>query len=81
VNRELQAGDVNLRAGELLRLPRPHAIEVTCESGRLWITEDARDEDVWLRPGERACLRGAGLVLIEAIGFSRVRVSQESACA
>ena len=73
--------DVVLRPGELLRLAQPHAIEVTCESGRLWITEDARNEDVWLRPGESTCLRGAGLVLIEAIGSSRMRVSPEAACA
>ena len=78
---DLSARDVPLRPGELLRLAQPHAIEVTCESGRLWITEDARNEDVWLRPGERACLRGAGLVLIEAVGSSRMRLSREPASA
>ncbi|HXN16600.1 MAG TPA: DUF2917 domain-containing protein [Usitatibacter sp.] len=48
---KLDALEIALGAGELLRLDGPRGYEVQCESGQLWITEEAHPEDVWLAPG------------------------------
>lgn len=39
---------VELPAGKLLKLEGPRGLQVTCEAGHLWITEEAQPEDVWL---------------------------------
>ena len=65
----------SLAAGELLRLEHARGVRVCVQSGMLWITEEARNEDVWLRAGEHASLRGEGLALLEAIGHVNVRLS------
>ncbi len=64
-----------LAAGELLRLEAPEALEVRCESGRLWITETDRPDDVWLRAGESALLRGEGAVVLEAVEGARLSLA------
>ena len=65
---------LELERGQMARLRDAGPLEVRCESGRVWITEDARAADVWLREGERATLRGRGLALIEAIQAARLRL-------
>ena len=42
-----------LPAGQLLRLESPRGLRVTCESGHLWITEEAQPDDVWLAAGQK----------------------------
>lgn len=64
-----------LDKGELLRLEAPHGVEVVCESGRLWITEEAHSRDVWLRAGESFLLRSCGLAILEADRPTRVRLN------
>jgi len=44
---------VRLAAGEVLRIPAPRGLEVACEAGHLWITEEGMPDDVWLGPGQR----------------------------
>ena len=63
-----------LPAGELLRLESPRGLRVTCESGHLWITEEAQPEDVWLAAGQKVWLVGDGLAVLEAKGDARVRI-------
>lgn len=65
---------IALRAGELLRLDAARGVEVEVEAGRVWITEEARGEDVWLGAGQRVRLGGRGLALVEAQHASRVRL-------
>jgi hypothetical protein len=67
---------VRLAAGELLTLEQPRGVEVMVEAGRLWITEESRSEDIWLEPGQRACLAGDGLAVIEAMNASRVCIGR-----
>lgn len=69
------AFDLALAPGELLRLDAAHAVEVRCDAGRLWITEEAQPRDVWLRAGERATLAGCGVTLVEATEASRLRIA------
>ena len=63
-----------LEAGELLRLDSPRGVEVVCESGRLWITEEKQRGDFWLREGERLRLEGSGVALLEADRPTRLRI-------
>jgi hypothetical protein len=65
---------VKLAAGEILRIHAPRGLEVACESGHLWITEEGMAEDVWLAGGQRVRLVGEGLAVVEAKADARLRV-------
>jgi hypothetical protein len=65
---------VRLAAGEVLRIPAPRGLEVACEAGHLWITEEGMPDDVWLGPGQRVRLVGDGLAVLEAKGEARLRI-------
>ena len=65
---------LDLAPGALLRLAAPRGLEVKCETGHLWITEEAQPDDVWLGPGQRVRLVGAGLAVLEAKGAVRLRI-------
>ena len=69
-----RTGAIDMAAGELLRLEGARGMEVRCEAGHLWITEEAQPDDVWLAPGQRVRLAGDGLALVEAKQRARVRV-------
>ena len=70
----LRGSTVALPAGALLRLQGPRGLQVTCESGHLWITEEAQPDDVWLAAGQRVWLVGDGLAVLEAKGDARLRI-------
>ena len=70
----LRGATVSLAAGALLRLEGPRGLQVTCEAGHLWITEEAQPEDVWLAAGQRVWLVGDGLAVLEAKGDARLRI-------
>ena len=65
---------VNLSAGELMRLDDPRGVEVSCESGRVWITEERGLDDYWLQAGDRVRLTRRGLAIVEATQAARVRI-------
>jgi hypothetical protein len=69
---------VVLSSGEVLRLEAPRGLEVACEAGHLWITEEAQPDDVWLAPGQRVRLVGEGLAVVEAKGAARLRVTAQA---
>ena len=71
---QMRGATMALAAGALLRLQGPRGLEVTCESGHLWITEEAQVEDVWLAAGQRVRLVGEGLAVLEAKGDARLRI-------
>lgn len=70
---------VALAPGELLRLEGPRGLNVTCEAGHLWITEESQPDDVWLAAGQRVALVGEGLAVLEAKGAARLRIERGSA--
>ena len=70
---------LELQAGTVLRLDAPRGLEVRCESGLLWITEEAQPDDVWLAAGQRVRLVGLGLAVLEAKGRARLRIVGERA--
>ena len=65
---------LDLAAGEVLRLEAAGAFEVACDEGRVWLTEESSDRDVWLTAGQRAMLTGRGMAVLEAVHRARVRV-------
>jgi hypothetical protein len=69
---------VRLASGQVLRIAQPRGLEVACESGHLWITEEGMPEDVWLAAGQRVRLVGDGLAVLEAKGDVRLRVEREA---
>src|SRR5689334_523883 len=71
---EMRGATVALAAGAMLRLESPRGLQVTCESGHLWITEESQVEDVWLAAGQRVRLVGEGLAVLEAKGNARLRI-------
>ena len=58
----------------MLRLEGPRGLQVVCQSGHLWITEEAQPDDVWLAAGQRVRLVGNGLAVLEAKGAARLRI-------
>ena len=71
----MSAAARTLAPGELLRIEHARGVRVCVQSGVLWITGEARDDDVWLRAGEDAALTGDGLAVLEAFGDTKVRLS------
>jgi Protein of unknown function (DUF2917) len=69
---------VNLLAGELLRLDDPRGVEVACDAGRVWITEERGLDDFWLQAGQSVRLTRRGLAILEATRPARVRITSPS---
>ena len=67
---------VSLEEGEFLRLARPQGTQLMVESGKLWITQPSRNEDVWLQDGDSTQLQEPGPALVEAIRMTRLRIEQ-----
>jgi hypothetical protein len=70
----LKGASVALPAGALLRLEGPRGLQVTCETGHVWITEEDQPDDVWLAAGQRVRLVGDGLAVLEAKGDALLRI-------
>ena len=73
-NAPVRGTTIALAAGALLRLVDPRGLQVTCEKGHLWITEEDQPDDVWLAAGQRVGLVGQGLAVLEAKGEARLRI-------
>jgi hypothetical protein len=56
-----------LAKGALLTLDAARPVEIGCQSGQLWITQDNDVRDVVLSPGERFVSDRAGTVLVHAL--------------
>jgi hypothetical protein len=65
---------LKLGAGEVLRLDDAEGVEVACDAGRVWITEERGLDDVWLRAGQSVRLARRGLTVMEATQAARVRI-------
>ena len=65
---------LELAQGEVVRLESAGTFEVACEEGRVWLTEESSERDVWLTAGQCARLSGRGLALVEAVRRARIRI-------
>ena len=68
----------DLARGELLRLDAGPGVDVSCDAGRVWITQERDARDLWLNAGESVHLAGRGLALLEADRTARVRIASEA---
>ena len=65
--------------GGVIRVDRAIGVEVACDAGRIWITEERSPHDVWLAAGETVRLAGRGLAIVEAVAGSTVRICRHGA--
>ena len=65
-----------LARGALLRLDAARGVEISVDSGRVWITRESDPRDLWLTAGESVHLAGGGLALLEADRQAHVRIAQ-----
>ena len=65
----------SLGAGDVVRIEHARGLEVSVQSGLVWLTEEARNDDMWLQAGESAALLGDGLAVLEAVCNTRVRLA------
>ena len=70
---------LSLEPGEFLRFEEQDGVRVRVESGRLWVTESARGDDVWLEDGQDARFGAEGLTLIEAVRATTLRIERAAA--
>ncbi|MGZ5037876.1 MAG: DUF2917 domain-containing protein [Usitatibacter sp.] len=63
-----------LAAGQLLRLDAPGRLELACDSGRVWVTEEPEARDTWLDAGQSVRLAGRGLAIVEATRAATLRI-------
>ena len=69
---------MKLASGAVMRIMRARGIEVACEAGHLWITEEGQPCDVWLAAGQRVTLVGDGLAVLEAKGDAKLTLAGRS---
>ena len=67
---------LSLEEGEFLRFEQQAGVRVRVESGRLWVTESDRGDDVWLEGGEHARFDADGLTLVEAVRPTTLRIER-----
>ncbi len=74
----MRVASFDLARGELLRLDAAPGVDVSCDAGRVWITQERDSRDLWLNAGESVHLAGWGLALLEADRSARVRIAREA---
>jgi hypothetical protein len=72
----LRSFTLELAPGELLRLEAPGRLEIACDSGRVWVTEERQASDTWLDAGQSVRLEGRGLALVEATRPASLRIGK-----
>jgi len=66
-----------LRSRELLNLDnRQNRMAIECTDGTIWVTCAGEPQDYILRAGKRYVPKTRGLIVIEAIGESRVDIQE-----
>ncbi|WP_169836758.1 DUF2917 domain-containing protein [Thiomonas intermedia] len=71
-----------LEHGMFLRLERAAGAQIRLLSGRVWITESGRPEDVFLCSGQSYDIVGPGRVVVEPqAGLATLTISREAASA
>jgi hypothetical protein len=76
MNIELDTSTLSLPRDGLVALHDAEGTRVTCISGALWITEDAREGDVILQPGEAFTIDRQGLTLIMGLSPASLHLSE-----
>lgn len=70
--------DCQLEENKPVRLRHASGLQLACVEGIAWITFHGQPEDLMLHAGQATVVPNGGLVLMEAIGQTRVRLALES---
>lgn len=76
---ELENSTLSLPRDGLVAMRDAEGTRVTCVSGALWITEDARESDVVLEAGDAFTLDRPGLTLIMALSPASLQLAERHA--
>ncbi len=76
MNIELDTSTLSLPRDGLVAVRDAEGTRVTCISGALWITEDAREGDVILEAGEAFTIDRPGLTLIMGLLPATLRLAE-----
>jgi hypothetical protein len=71
---EFGPSSFNLPAEGVVLLHEARGARVLCLSGALWLTQEGRQDDTILQPGESLRITRGGLTLMTALRSSEVRV-------
>jgi len=63
---------MKLTKGTLLRIRGAAGTVIACLEGTVWLTEEGDARDHFLQRGDRHRIRGAGVVVMEALGDARL---------
>jgi hypothetical protein len=55
---------------------RPDEIQIECQEGGAWITQEGDSRDIILHAGQRYRIEKRGLVIVQAIGRARILVNE-----
>jgi len=72
---ELEAGALQLRRGQTLKVVDGAGSTICAHRGSVWITEENRARDVVLKPGACYQLRLRGVAVVEALGEASVTLN------
>jgi hypothetical protein len=75
---ELDTSTLSLPRDGLVAVRDAEGTRITCISGALWITEDAREGDVILQAGETFTIDRRGLTLIMGLTPASLHLSETS---
>jgi hypothetical protein len=53
---------------------RPNEIQIECQDGTVWITQEGDHRDIILQAGEQYRIEKQGLVIVQAIGRATILV-------
>lgn len=76
---ETNSSLVKLERREMIEIAEEAGNAIFCLSGSLWITRQGRREDTILEPGQSIVLDGKGCAVVQALGYSTLRVTRRAA--
>lgn len=79
MNADTNSSFVTLERREMIEFTEEANNAIFCFSGSLWITRQGRCEDIILEPGQSIMLDGKGCAVVQALGYSTLRVTRRAA--
>ena len=72
---------LELALSQVLRLRGAAGQTISCESGKLWVTQEGRLRDDFLSAGQTLCIASAGTTLVEAVDGAPATLKLHARCA
>lgn len=75
---DIQDGVFDLQLEQILKMDAAGGTVVHCVAGLLWITQEGRSKDDFVRAGQSFAIEAAGVTVVEAMGELPARVRLRS---